>query len=1253
MSKANGADNPQHTHNNTWSTNSQPSVYKCGKCPREFTTPQAMLTHESQDHSKASQPGFEDMVRGLPFSSTPPIQQDPDSNLLARPSGIIAQQETLHISNLASKPLQQQECENNLPSTPSHIIEQPLLDATPATPAASMSSNDTPSQAIPDRCLADCDNNLLLESDRNLPTDPTSTGPPITGPTASNMVPCPWCSKLYSGNVGLGTHKRFCGHKPTAQSKEHPEPSRTVQLPQESATSKTQLQSTGDTQSNSSPAALQPADVNTGIPPHDVTAYPTVAGSTARSTQEGPFPASSTSDTAPTPTKTLIANLPAYAPTSITPTGSYNGISGEDFVTKINQIYDNMVRWRKNLFQVPSGLHGKSFIKLKTDWLKCFNNNTDFQGIALKVFMILPSLLLQKPSKTSKAKDHTKCLGERLKLWNEGKLDTLMKECQIIQRKIKTSKNRSSEDVSRIFSRLMFVGKVSAALKFLDKNSENGVLEPTEEVITLLHEKHPEPAAIQPGTLFEGPLQPVSPAHFSDIDEQTVMKAALRTKGSAGPSHFDSDQFSRILCSKHFKQEGKELREQISSLARKIATETIDPTTLEAYTSCRLISLNKNPGLRPIGIGEVLRRIVGKTIAWSVSDEIQEAAGPLQVSSGLKGGAEAAIHAMRDVFEADTTDAVILVDASNAFNNLNRQAALHNIRYICPPLSQTLINTYRKPARLFIGGGKEIMSSEGTTQGDPLAMQFYALGTNPLLRFLQSKVPEVSQVWLADDATGAGKLPRLREWWDLVITEGVKLGYHVNESKSWLILKNPNEMEAAKRTFEGSHINMTTSGKRHLGAALGSQDFKTEYITEKVNKWCSEIKQLAEIAQSQPHAAYSAYTHGMQHKFRYFLRTIEGIQEQLKPLDDVITNILVPAICGFKASEAGRSLLSLPVKAGGLGIGIVNEDADEEYRRSKAITGPLATIIALQGDNMPNGEEESSIKASTKRDKNIQLKERIAAVDESLAPETRRIIHQCREPGASNWLSALPLEKHGFNLNKSEFRDALALRYNQHINNLPSFCACGDKFGVTHAMNCKKGGFVNARHDNIRDFESSLLSKVCNDVETEPHLQPITSEQLPRSANTDNNARLDIRARGFWRRGQNAFFDVRVTNADAASQSNSTIKSVLKKHEQEKKRAYNQRVMQVEQGTFTPLVFTVAGSMGPECSIFHKNLAEKISNKTGEKYTHIINYIRCKISFMTIRSALLCLRGSRGPSKTAAATETGNDFLMYNLESGL
>ena len=94
-----------------------------------------------------------------------------------------------------------------------------------------------------------------------------------------------------------------------------------------------------------------------------------------------------------------------------------------------------------------------------------------------------------------------------------------------------------------------------------------------------------------------------------------------------------------------------------------------------------MIPLNKDPSspelqVRPIGVGEVLRRIIGKTISWALSDHIQEAGGSLQVSTGLKGGAEAAIHAMKEIFNNESTDGVILVDAENAFNKLNWHVAL-------------------------------------------------------------------------------------------------------------------------------------------------------------------------------------------------------------------------------------------------------------------------------------------------------------------------------------------------------------------------------------------------------------------------------------------------------------------------------------------------------------------------------------------------------------------------------------------------
>ena len=104
-----------------------------------------------------------------------------------------------------------------------------------------------------------------------------------------------------------------------------------------------------------------------------------------------------------------------------------------------------------------------------------------------------------------------------------------------------------------------------------------------------------------------------------------------------------------------------------------------------------LIPLNKNPGVRPIGVGEVLRRIMGKAVSWACKEEIKQAAGPLQTCAGFQAGAEAAIHAMQSFFREEETDAVLLIDASNAFNSMNRRAALVNIQVSCPVIAGYVI----------------------------------------------------------------------------------------------------------------------------------------------------------------------------------------------------------------------------------------------------------------------------------------------------------------------------------------------------------------------------------------------------------------------------------------------------------------------------------------------------------------------------------------------------------------------------------
>ena len=119
----------------------------------------------------------------------------------------------------------------------------------------------------------------------------------------------------------------------------------------------------------------------------------------------------------------FIPDLPAYEKIITEPTRSTYGYDGNYFSSLIESFYDEGVFWRKNVFKIPSGKAGKAFIKLQTDWLSKFNTDTNFKGIALKVFMILPIILLQKPSARSKAKDHSEALLRRIDWFQSGDIE--------------------------------------------------------------------------------------------------------------------------------------------------------------------------------------------------------------------------------------------------------------------------------------------------------------------------------------------------------------------------------------------------------------------------------------------------------------------------------------------------------------------------------------------------------------------------------------------------------------------------------------------------------------------------------------------------------------------------------------------------------------------------------------------------------------------------------------------------------------
>ena len=437
--------------------------------------------------------------------------------------------------------------------------------------------------------------------------------------------------------------------------------------------------------------------------------------------------------------------------------------------------------------------------------------------------------------------------------------------------------------------------------------------------------------------------------------------------------------------------------------------------------------------------------------------------------------------------------------------------------------------------------------------------------------------------------------------------------------------------------FSDTDVTVTSEGVNVLGSPVGSPSYVQSVISKKVDTWCRKLKVLAGIGLTQPQAAYCGFTHGLFGEWTYLFRTCEFSESLLQPLEDCMRQVLIPALFSKDAiSDLERVWLSLPTRHGGLGLHNPVPFYHSQRAASKIIIQPLADLLLTDTTKeLPSEiiESSSKLRKQCAKNKDIEYKNLMNHVKSELPQERLRLFEVAVEKGSSTWLNALPIKEFDFDLSKSEFRDAVCLRYGWRPTDLPLVCVCGESFTIAHSLMCVYGGFINQRHNDIRDLSVSLLKEVCPNVCREPLLQPLTGESLRlRSASTEDNARLDVSAEGFWgHRFQRVFFDVRVFCPLSNTNSSRPLSVCYKDNEDMKKRKYDQRIREIEHSSFSPLVFSSSGGCAPIASLFIKRLSLLHSEKFNNQYNTTINFIRCKFSFSIIRSAIRCLRGSRSP----------------------
>ena len=348
-------------------------------------------------------------------------------------------------------------------------------------------------------------------------------------------------------------------------------------------------------------------------------------------------------------------------------------------------------------------------------------------------------------------------------------------------------------------------------------------------------------------------------------------------------------------------------------------------------------------------------------------------------------------------------------------------------------------------------------------------------------------------------------------------------------------------------------------------------------------------------------------------------------------LEDIIVQEFLPCITGMPPlSQKNRLLLSLPTRLGGLGVSCPSSVALLQRATSMAVSSQLQHAILQQSQLL---DLDTEFIQAAKLEGHAALRalwsNTTATVTESLNARELRVLEANCDRGASAWLSCLPIAAHGFSLDRRSFQDALAARYSWPVQGLPDTCLCGAAFTVDHGMICRRGGFPIIRHNHVRDYFAALLAKVCNAVGTEPLLQPLAGETLPAAANTDREARVDVKGRGLWSMHEDAFFDIRVFYPCASSYMAKSLPATYRWHEEQKKAAYGERIRQVERGYFSPLVFSSVGGAGGEAKNVLKRVVSRIASAAGEPYSICMGRVRCELGFSLVRDSVMMLRGSR------------------------
>ena len=380
--------------------------------------------------------------------------------------------------------------------------------------------------------------------------------------------------------------------------------------------------------------------------------------------------------------------------------------------------------------------------------------------------------------------NQTKTIKNKLSRWRKGEYSKLWEEAARMTRSSPQSERRASdqevsqEEMNALRAvRLAQQGEYTRAVQSL---TSAGLAKPNRDTIRTMKSKHPTPSHAYTFRSSQSSPQMI-------FSQATVMKATQSfRKGSApGPDGLRSEHIR--AATQHAPPNRRiKAEEDFTKMVNTMVAGSVPDEVAPFLSGARLHAGNKKDGgLRPIAVGNILRRLTSKCSMSSVAERAAKLLGPHQLGVGVQEGLEAIIHAARQAIQEGDEDFMFLqVDLKNAFNMADREAAFHVVEDVFPDLNEWVLTCYNCEAKL-IFGKTIILSQVGFHQGDPLASFLFSLTLQPIIAKIQERVPGLKlNEWYLDDGSLGGKKEQLQEAVDIILQEGPARGLFLSTART-------------------------------------------------------------------------------------------------------------------------------------------------------------------------------------------------------------------------------------------------------------------------------------------------------------------------------------------------------------------------------------------------------------------------------------------------------------------------------------